>query len=240
MAEIVGIDNVLNYCDRYTFQRIKLSRSGDVIFTRRQGENETQADLMADFENFIKDTIRPGNFKEYKLELMGTYSDNPNAKLSPVVKIGVCFYDKPSSNISGDNSANYKNLSGGVDVEKYIQASTRAAMLEAQIERLEEKIEQLNEPDDDEPEAPQGIGAALNSALIEKLPAIIDYVLIRIAGGNAEPTPAINGIPENDILTEFKKIHPDIENDLRRLYQLAQTKPDFFNMLIVNLRNMIN
>ena len=42
-----------------------------------------------------------------------------------------------------------------------------------------------------------------------------------------------------DTLTEFRTIHTDIDNDLRLLLIMAKTQPDFFKMLIVQLRNMV-
>ena len=51
---------------------------------------------------------------------------------------------------------------------------------------------------------------------------------------------AINGIPEtDDLLIEFRKIHPEIDEDIVRFYKLATTQPQFFTMVIQNLRKMV-
>ena len=50
---------------------------------------------------------------------------------------------------------------------------------------------------------------------------------------------AVNGVETIDTLTEFRTIHTDIDNDLRLLLIMAKTQPDFFKMLIVQLRNMV-
>jgi hypothetical protein len=51
---------------------------------------------------------------------------------------------------------------------------------------------------------------------------------------------AINGIPEtDDLLVEFRKIHPEIDQDIVRFYKLATEQPAFFSMVIQNLRKMV-
>jgi hypothetical protein len=116
--------------------------------------------------------------------------------------------------------------------------------LKAQLERLEEKLdEMLSDEDDDDDEVgtvePETIGQALNRALIGKLDTIVDVVLTRLAmPAMAAQSYPINGV-ETDTLTEFRTIHPEIDEDLKRLLILAQTQPEFFKMLITNLRGMI-
>jgi hypothetical protein len=48
------------------------------------------------------------------------------------------------------------------------------------------------------------------------------------------------GIGSNidELIIEFKKINPNIENDLAKLLKVAQEKPSLFKMLIENLRAM--
>jgi hypothetical protein len=48
------------------------------------------------------------------------------------------------------------------------------------------------------------------------------------------------GIGSNidEIITEFKSINPNIENDLAKLLKVAKEKPTLFKMLIENLRAM--
>jgi hypothetical protein len=58
-------------------------------------------------------------------------------------------------------------------------------------------------------------------------------------------TPAVNsfgisGIQEtDDLLIEFRKIHPEIDQDIVRFYKLATEQPAFFSMVIQNLRKMV-
>lgn len=245
-AEIVGIDKIISYLNKYDFQKIKLSRGTEPIYLKRATENESKEVLIADFENWVDEFITPENFKDYKLELFGTYKTEPNAKLSPVIKVTVAFNSKAA--VAGDISFNHSNRSNNnapIDVDKYVTVAVENATLKAQLEKLEEKLDELLDDDDDDVEevggveAPETIGQALNQALIGKIDTIVDVVLSSIASNFMKsPAPAINGVDDNDVLTEFKAIHPEIENDLRLLLKLAKTKPDFFKMLIMQLRNM--
>ena len=248
-AEIIGIDKIVKYINKYDFRKIKLSKGSEVIYVKRTKESETQNDLIEDFTEFCDEFIAPNNCKDYKLELFGSYNEDPNAKLSPVVKATVAFYERAA--VAGDysprsNHSNPATNSQPIDVDKYVAVATENATLKAQLERLEEKLDELvsEDEDDDEDEVgstePETIGAALNRALISKLDTVVDVVLARLAMPNIpqQQSYPINGI-ETDTLTEFRQIHPDIDEDLKRLLSLAKTQPEFFKMLIVNLRNMV-
>lgn len=240
-SEIVGIDKIVRYINKYDFKKIKLSKGTEVVYIKRCKDGETQSDLVADFTDFHDEFISPNNFKDYKLELFGSYNDDPNAKLSPVVKATVAFHERAAVAGEFNQRSNYKPEP--IDVDKYIQVATENATLKAQLERMEEKMDELLEDADDEADdvgntEPETIGQALNRALISKLDTVVDVVLARLAmPNNIQPMP-INGI-ENDTLNEFRQIHPDIDEDLKRLLVLAQQNPSFFNMLIVQLRNMV-
>lgn len=250
-AEIIGIDKIVKYISKYDFRKIKLSKGAEVIYIKRTKEGENQTDLIADFTDFCDEFIAPNNVKDYKLELFGSYNEDPNAKLSPVIKATVAFYERaavaggeysPRSNHSNNNN----NNSQPIDVDKYVAVATENATLKAQLERLEEKLdEMLADEDDDDDEnvgavqEPETIGQALNRALISKLDTVVDVVLARLAMPTmAQQSYPINGV-EIDTLTEFRTIHPEIDNDLRLLLVMAKTQPEFFKMLIVQLRNMV-
>lgn len=242
-AEIIGIDKIVKYINKYDFQKIKLSKGSEVVYVKRSKENENQQTLIDDFTDFCDEFIAPNNYRDYKLELFGSYNENPNAKLSPVIKATVAFHEKAA--VTGEQVHRGHNYAPQpIDVDKYVMVATENATLKAQLERLEEKLdEMLADDDDDDPvgsmDEPETIGQALNRALISKLDTVVDVVLARLAMPSV-PQQAfpINGV-DGDTLNEFRTIHPEIDNDLKRLLVLAQTQPDFFKMLIVQLRNMV-
>lgn len=244
-AEIIGIDKIVKYINKYDFRKIKLSKGSEVIYIKRTKENETQQDLIEDFKDFCDEFIQPNNSKDYKLELFGSYNEDPNAKLSPVIKATVAFFERQT--VAGDYSTRNNNTSNNnqpIDVDKYVAVATENATLRAQLERLEEKLDDLVSDDDDDDDEPIGstepetIGQALNRALIGKLDTVVDVILTRLAMPNTTPQAyPINGI-EPDAYTELKIIHPDIDEDLKRLLYIAKNNPAFFSMLIKTLRNM--
>lgn len=243
-AELVGIEKILSYINRYEFQKIKLSRGTEPIYLKRAAENENKETLIADFENWIEEFITPDNFKEYKLELFGTYKTEPSAKLSPVVKVAVAFNSKAAAAGETFGAIQQPRSAAPIDVDKYVSVAVENATLKAQLEQLEQKLDDLLEESDESEEVgatePQTIGQALNGVLMSKLDTIVDVVLAGLATKftGVKTAPAINGVDDSNVLEEFKQIHPEIEQDLARLLHIAKTKPDFFKMLIMQLRNL--
>jgi hypothetical protein len=247
-AEIVGIEKINKYISRFDFQKIKLSKGSETLYIKKSKENETKEDLIEDFNEFVIDNIDDNNFRDYKLELFGTYATDPNAKLSPVVKVAVAFHNRDVAATTGAFIKRENNpISNPMDVEKYIAVATENATLKAQIDRLEEKLDELiSDDDDDEDEVgatqPQTITEAINGALIGKIDTIVDVVLGMLAKPNtpASGSYAINGIAETDnLLIEFRKVHPEIDDDIARFYKLATEQPQFFTMVIQQLRKMV-
>ena len=251
-SEIIGKEKILRYLDKFDFQKIKLSRGTETIYIRRTKEGENQNDLIEDFSQWIDDFIEANNFKEYKIELFGSYSTEPGAKLSPIVKASVSFHNKPST-MDGLSPMARPSHSSPIDVDKYVALATENATLRGQLERMEEKLDEIISDDETEETVtgPETLGQAMNATLMSKLPAIVDLIIIKLMGGQADPSmvPA-NGIsgfdesellmePSTKVLQEFRTIHPEIDTDLMRLLQLAKTQPDFFKMLIVQLRNIV-
>lgn len=250
-SEIVGKEKIIRYMDKFDFRKIKLSKGTETIYIRRTKDGENQNDLIQDFTDWVDDFIDANNFKEYKLELFGSYSNEPDAKLTPIVKASVSFNPKPGIGDGMVISRPSHHAAGPIDVDKYVAVATENATLKAQIERMEEKMDELLADDDDDDAAiaePQTLGAAMNATIMQKLPAIVDLIIIKLMGGAADvsmqPANGISGIDDahdtniNNLITDFQMIHPEIEDDLARLYKLATTQPDFFKMLIVQLRNI--
>jgi hypothetical protein len=241
-VEIVGTSKIIRYIERYDFKKIKLSRGTEPVYLKRAAEGESKEALIADFEEWVNEFIDSDNTREYKLELFGTYSSEPNAKLSPVVKVTVAFHGKATVTGTTDNYAHKHSVTPPVDVDKYVTMAVELATVRAQNERLEEKLdellEELEHPEEVGAPEPKNIGEAVQGAIIGKADKIIDALLIYLTAPkvNAVAQP-INGV--QDTLTEFRALHPDIDADLERLLTLAKQQPEFFNLLIKQLRNMV-
>lgn len=245
-AEIVGIEKIIKYMSKFDFQKIKLSKGTETIYIKRAKDSETQADLVDDFTEWVSEFIDDNNFRDYKLELFGTYSTETNAKLSPVIKVVVAFHHRDATATTGNFKRENYTSTQPVDIEKYIAVATENATLKAQIDRLEEKMDEiLEDQDEDEDEigttAPQTITEAINGALIGKIDTIVDVVLGMLAQKN-KPVEnyAINGVPDTEeLLIKFRQVHPEIDDDIARFYKLATEQPQFFVMVIQQLRKMV-
>jgi hypothetical protein len=244
-AEIVGIEKINKYISKFEFQKIKLSKGTETLYIKRAKEGETQADLVEDFNEWVTDFIEDNNFRDYKLELFGTYSTELTAKLSPVVKVVVAFHTRDAATTTGNFKRENYTSTQPVDIEKYIAVATENATLKAQIDRLEEKMDEILNDEEEEEEvgttAPPTFTEAINGALIGKIDTIVDVILGMLSNKNKPAgSYAINGIPETDeLLVQFREIHPDIDQDIARFYKLATEQPQFFIMVIQNLRKMV-
>lgn len=246
-AEIIGIDKIEKYLDRYDFQKIKLSRGTETVYLKRASDGETKADLVSDLVDWHNEFITPDNFKVYKLEVFGTYKTDPNAKLSPVVKCTVAFNDKATVTGALYNVPSMqKNNDQTIDIEKYVTVSVENARLQAKLEQMEEKLDQILADEEEEEELgaieQPTVSEQIQNAVLGRLDSIIDAVIMGFMNKNQNATPAINGVDletDTDVLTRFKAIHPNIESDLEKLLILAKTKPDFFKMLIAQLNSLV-
>jgi len=243
MAELVGIEKILTYLNSYEFRRVLIQRGTNNLHDWRIKPGESKQIIIEKFADWLEEQPE-NNFKEYKLRVFGSYSENPDAKLTEFLNTTFSVYAKPDQLIAPYQKTP-ATTGAPMDVEKYVSVAVENARLRAEIDRMEEKLDEIiNAEDEEETEQhPESIGAALNVALMQKLPVLIDALLIRIMGGAAaaatEISPGIGNLdPTPSILDEFKKIHPEIESDLIRLYNLAIKQPEFFKMLITNLRSM--
>lgn len=251
MAEVVGTDKVLNYISKYKFRKIKLSKGSDVVYTDSVKANGEEAVLLDRFTNWVSDFIEPDNYREYKLELFGTNREEAEVKqLSPVIKISVQFNQKdysPSRSLGSVSSS-------GVDFKEYTALAVENAKLNAQLSRLEEKMNDLVTDAETEEEAQPTVADKIGAVLLDRADDIITLLLMKLGGANTMMNPEpISGVKpvqatvpdeevwESDMLDlayDFKEINPDILEDLKRLLNLAKTNKPFFDMLIKQLRSM--
>lgn len=249
MAEIVGLDKIIRYLQRYKFRKIKLSKGADIVYTDSVKANSEEPVLLDRFEAWATQFIEPDNYKEYKLELFGTNKEEAEVKaLSPVIKISVVFNSReysPARSVTGFSGA------GGVDIKEYTALAVENAKLTAQLDRLEEKLNDLISEPEEEPKT--SIGEKIGEVLMSRADDIISLLMMKFAspGSNLQP---ISGVTDTalkevstdeaweqdilDIAWDFKAINPDIKEDLLRLLNLAKTNKPFFDMLIKQLRSM--
>jgi hypothetical protein len=245
-AEIVGIDKIIKRIKKSDeFNRLILTCKKELSYMKSCDDNFTTEDLIEDFKEYVEDFIEENNFRDYKLELRN-YERDSKTKYSPVLNVVVAFHHRDAATTTGAYNKQVNNQSNNMEVDKYIAVAVENATLKAQINRLEEKMDELLSDEEEEEEvgsaAPATFTEAINGALIGKIDTIVDVVLGMLAKQNAPAAGnfAINGIPEtDDLLVEFRKIHPEIDQDIVRFYKLATEQPQFFTMVIQQLRKMV-
>jgi hypothetical protein len=174
----------------------------------------------------------PSNFKTYSIQLY----DMPEGgkKLRGTISFTFAFF---APQIKGtEKNTNY--MPEGYITKKELDLALENQRLQFQNEILQRELAELDEEEDEEGDEVGSLTDVMKDTIMGKLPQIIDMALLSLAPKNVM-APAMAGTNDiNEIIEQFKTINPEIENDLKLLLNLAQTKPALFNMLIQQLRTM--
>jgi hypothetical protein len=254
MADIVGIDKILKHIARYDVRKIKLSKGADTVFLARCKPGQDPEELQAEFAAWVEDFIDSGNFANYKLQLFGTdKEDDGKTNLSLITSASVAFHDRAA--VTGGRDPHFRNGSNpspALDLERFVSMAAENATLKAQLERMEEKMDEILADDEDEEEdaaggipAPRNFQEAIGQALMGKIDTIVDIALGALAKHvvpGVSSHPGVAGVPVSsfqEMMYDFNKIHPEIEEDIARFYSLAKNNPAFFTAVIQQLRQMV-
>lgn len=238
-AEFVGLDNICKNLSRYDFDGIAVFRGKEEPFRRYATEGESSENLIDAFESWANDMLasNANNFQTYKIQL---YEFPEEAKKRRgTVSFSFQLVPTPNSNPFVKKS---DNQVGGDMVHK----DTMLALLENerlrnQLYQLENRLSEIenqnDDDDDDDIEENIGMIGAIEEAVKDRLPQLIDLA-IGYFSTKKQPMAMSLGANIDEILAEFRVINPSIDSDLHKLLNLAKTKPDLFNMLITQLRAM--
>jgi len=241
MDKFVGINNVLKQLGRYEHNGLAVftQRGNDEVYRRYQLEGETTEDVNESFGEWLNDLEQqnPDSFVNYKIQLYEFPEGAKKRRGCGVITFQLNetpnkehFKRKDTAMVSGD----YVHKDTMLLAIENAQLKNKNEQLEERLQAIEAKM--LEDDNEDEYEDEPNMVGALNDALKDRMPQIIDFVIGMISN---KQTPAINGVNNiNEIIDEFKSINPQIETDLAKLLQLAKTKPELFKMLIQQLRAM--
>jgi hypothetical protein len=241
-AEFVGIKNILKNLDRFDMDGLAVFRGKEEPFRRYCEEGESKEDIIEAFTEWCEDMLdsNPNNFAIYKVQLY----EYPNGakKRKGTTAFSFQLTEQPQTNLftKKDNNAmsgDYVHKDTMLLAIENANLKNKNETLESRLSDLESRFDNLDEDEDIE-EAPVGMIGALEQAVQEKMPMLIDVLVGMLTA--PKTTSISTGIGSNidEIISEFKTINPDIESDLYKLLQIAKTKPDLFKMLITQLRNM--
>ena len=244
-AEFVGIKNILKQLDRFHFDGLAVYRGKDGTppFVRHAEDGESKQNLIDAFIDWSDDLLEsnPSNFIIYKMQLY-EYPESAK-KRKGIISFSFQLTEQPQTNpfLKKENTAmngDYVHKDTMLLAIENANLKNKNETLESRLSDLENRFNNLDEEDEEEDEAPVGMIGALEMAVQDKMPMLID-VLVGMLTQN-KPVTLNTGIGSNidEIISEFKTINPDIESDLYKLLQIAKTKPEFFKVLITQLRSM--
>jgi hypothetical protein len=238
-AEFVGLENIIKNLSRYDFDGIAVFRGKEEPFRRYATEGESSENLIDAFESWANDMLasNANNFQTYKIQL---YEFPEEAKKRRgTVSFSFQLVPTPSTNPFVKKSDN-NQVSGDMVHKDTMLALLENERLKNQLYQLENRlseIENQNDDDDDDIEENVGMIGAIETAVKDRLPQLIDLVIGYLTT-KKEPMAMSLGANIDEILAEFRLINPSIDSDLHKLLNLAKTKPELFKMLISQLRAM--
>ena len=232
-AEFIGIDAINDNLKDFQFDAIGVYQGKLEKFKRTSNEDETEEDLLKYFNQWVERMIasNPTNSQVYSIQLY----DLPDGgkKLIGTSSFTFQLAERQGRQMSGELEIKHN---GGIS-KRELELALENQRLEFEKHLLEKELAEEDDFDDDD-ENNVGMIGAIQSTVMQKLPALIDVLIMQMQPKNT--TPMSSGIGSNidEIITEFRMINPSIESDLSKLLQLAKTKPDLFKMLITQLRSM--
>jgi hypothetical protein len=239
-AEFVGLENIVKNLSRYDFDGIAVFRGKEEPFRRYAEEGETCDNLIDAFEAWASDMLESNsnNFQTYKVQLY-EYPDGAK-KRRGTVSFSFQLVATPNTNHFAKKTDSFQPGPDMVHKDTMI-ALIENERLKNQLYQLESRlseIENQNDEDDEDDEVENiGMIGAIETAVKDKLPQLIDLA-IGLLTTKKEPMAMSLGANIDEILSEFRHINPNIDSDLHKLLNLAKTKPELFNMLITQLRAM--
>jgi hypothetical protein len=234
-AEFVGLPNIIKNLERYEFDGLAVFRGKEEPFRRYAQEGDSTENLINAFEAWANDMLESNsnNYQIYKVQLY-EYPEGAKKRLG-TVSFSFQLMATPNTN-HFKQKENNNMITGDVVHKDTMLLAIENERLKNTLERLEDRLNDLENEEEEEEEAPVGILGAVEQALQDKLPQLIDLAIGFLTPKNNMPVALGSNIDE--IISEFRVINPNIESDLFKLLQLAKTNKPLFDMLINQLRAM--
>lgn len=232
-SEFVGLPNIVKNLERYEFDGIAVFRGNSETFRRYAQEGETTENLIATFEQWANDMLESNhnNYQIYKIQLY----EFPEGAKKRLGTVSFSFQLLATPNV---NHFKQKDnvMSGDVVHKDTMLLAIENERLKNTLERLEDRLNYL-ENEEEEEEEKVGMLGAVEAAIQDKLPQLIDLA-IGFFTPKTNLMPVSLGSNIDEIISEFRQINPNIESDLHKLLSLAKTNRPLFDLLINQLRNM--
>lgn len=241
LAEFIGVEAINENLENLSFDAIGVYQGKLEKFKKIATEDCEETDLILSFNQWAERMLmsNPINSQLYAIQLY-EFPKEGGKNLRGTTSFTFMLCDRVKQNIN-NNIGNNTTSNGNYISQKELNLALENQRLAFENSLLQKQIEEEEDFEEEEPEEIGAIGQIQN-AVMAKLPQLIDLL---IAGflTQSKPTQSNNmnlGIGSNidELITEFKTINPNIENDLAKLLKVAKEKPSLFKMLIENLRAM--
>lgn len=238
LAEFIGVEAINENLENLNFDAIGVYQGKLEKFKKIATDDCEEADLILAFNQWADRMLQsnPINSQLYAIQLY-EFPKEGGKNLRGTTSFTFMLCDRVKQNISGAVPA--------TNNQNYISQKELNLALENQRLAFENSLlqKQIEEEEDFEEEETEQIGAIgqIQNAVMAKLPQLIDMLIAGFLTQSNKPQSNMNlGIGSNidELITEFKTINPNIENDLAKLLKVAKEKPTLFKMLIENLRAM--
>jgi hypothetical protein len=257
-TDITGLENVCKYIQATKFSKFSITK----VIAGNNGNNISVFDLIDSNSNeYAVETFKNwaefmNNNLPYKIvcfdEVEISEDANGVQKLKKIkAKVGkssitFCLNQNTHNTFASSNSKDNDNNSAFDLVEfrksiinEIVEAREKNEIL-MEIKNLHSKFAELEEEEEEEEENKGIAGTGIDASQVAQIMG-----LINMFKGNQSP-PVINGVEDtndfkNNINTAIKILYKhdkELDKDLLKLSELAETKPDTFKMLISTLRNM--
>lgn len=239
LAEFIGVEAINENLENLNFDAIGVYQGKLEKFKKIATDDCEEADLILAFNQWADRMLQsnPINSQLYAIQLY-EFPKEGGKNLRGTTSFTFMLCDKVKQNIgnngTGGSMANNTNVT-----LKELNLALENQRLAFENTLLQKQLEE----EEDYEEEPEQIGAMgqVQNAIMAKLPDLIDMLISGFLTQSKTTQSNMNiGIGSNidELITEFKTINPNIENDLAKLLKIAKEKPSLFNMLIQNLRAM--
>jgi hypothetical protein len=247
-AEYIGIEKIVKLLNDNPPIKLELKKGGKVVYIDQKLDHDTYEDVINRFLNRFAYDQPETNFATYSFEIS---TKKPGSKLASKICPDISFNPPPG----GEYINPYKkkemstSMSGemGFTAREFIEATTRAHILEDENNKLRAELESLEAENEEleskipEGEQPQNIGAVLQNALYTNADKIIAILADKLFGAGSNPTMGLAGIPDNDVqslLNQMILIEPEFPEHLQMLINLRINKPAIYSMALGQLKSL--
>jgi hypothetical protein len=253
VVDILGTENVLKYIEssklsKFTIHRLNGTQNICIFESLDTSENKDIINKFANWADFMNNNIPYKitlfDFAEVQTDVNGqtkiSKSKYKNGKMEATFILNSVQNFAPTK--ENQNTSNFDMASFRAEIINEIAKKQDENLILNEIKNLKLKFEELEEEEEEEEETKAGLLNGIDSNQISQIMGLINMF---------KPAPVvINGIEDitteqtsktqniNNAIKILYKYDKNLDTDLLKLANLAETKTDTFNMLISTLRSM--